>query len=55
MVFDKSLIPMEVRHNKALVMFRKFDEGDKVIEFQDETVSDDFIKQFINSFRFPTV
>jgi hypothetical protein len=35
---------MEVKHNKGMVLFRRFDEGDKVLEFKDEEVSDDLIK-----------
>jgi hypothetical protein len=30
--YDKLLIPMEVKQNKAIVFFRKFDDGDKIIE-----------------------
>lgn len=32
-VYDKTLLPLTISADKALVVFRKFDEGDKVIEF----------------------
>ena len=46
---------MEIKHNKAIIFFRKFDDGDKILELKDETFTDDFFKQTINSFRFPIV
>lgn len=53
-VYDKTLLPMTISTDKALILLRKFDDGNKVIEFADE-LAPDFIKQFVNSHRFPIV
>ena len=53
-VYDKSLLPTAVNAERALILLRKFDDGEKTIEFT-EDFSDNFVRQFINSHRYPIV
>lgn len=53
-VLDKTLLNQKLDHEKALVLFRNFDDGMKILNLEHE-LNLDIMVQFINSHKFPMV
>jgi hypothetical protein len=54
-LLDKSLLDLKLQSKKSLVLFRKFDDGDKILNLGDGEINFEPTKQFIIGLKFPLV
>ena len=53
-VLDKSLLSKNIDHEKALIMFRNFDDGMKILNLTAE-LNLEIMTQFINAHKYPVI